>query len=370
MGERLQSRRLMMSRAVLRRLGRASGPPREVRRVLVAHNLLLGDTLMLTPLLAKLRRRHPGAELTLLAKPAFVPLYATQPYGVRALPFTPGRSETTRALLREPPFDLAFVLGDNRYSWLAAAMRSGHIVAHAGDRPAWKQWFVDEAHDYAATPQAWGDMAADLVEGDDAPPYARGDWPAPPAEAFERPPGAYAVLHVGASTPLKRWLPERWMALAEALQARGMAVAWSAGRGEEALVEACDPGRRFASYAGRLDLAQLWHLLAGAALLVAPDTGVAHLGRATWTPTVALFGPGSAGICGRGRFWRDTPWVAVTEEPFPCRDQRILFRREIEWVRRCGRSSAQCAEPRCMHAIDTGRVLAAIDALVPASARA
>ena len=66
-------------------------------------------------------------------------------------------------------------------------------------------------------------------------------------------------------------------------------------------MEACDPSRRFRSLAGRADLAQLWHLLAGAALLVAPDTGVAHLGRVTATPTVALFGPGSAAICGRGR---------------------------------------------------------------------
>ncbi|HXZ48757.1 MAG TPA: heptosyltransferase, partial [Usitatibacter sp.] len=86
----------------------------------------------------------------------------------------------------------------------------------------------------------------------------------------------------------------------------------------------------------------------------------AHLGRAAWTPTVTLFGPGSAVICGPGRFWRDTPWTAVTEDPFPCRDQRILFRREIPWVRRCGRSPAECAEPRCMHAIAVDAVLAAV----------
>ncbi len=38
-------------------------PPRDPRRILIAHHLLLGDTLMLTPLLAKLRARHPSAEL-------------------------------------------------------------------------------------------------------------------------------------------------------------------------------------------------------------------------------------------------------------------------------------------------------------------
>jgi ADP-heptose:LPS heptosyltransferase len=127
------------------------------------------------------------------------------------------------------------------------------------------------------------------------------------------------------------------------------------------VARACDPAGEFASLAGALDLPQLWQLLRGAALLVAPDTGVAHLGRAAWTPTIALFGPGSPVVAGRGRFWRETPWIGVAEDPFPCRDQRILFRREIDWVRRCGRSTAECAEPRCMHAIPVENVLAAAE---------
>jgi ADP-heptose:LPS heptosyltransferase len=360
MGKRFASRVRVVSRALVHAPWRRAGAGRETRRVLVAHNLLLGDTLMLTPLLAKIRARLPAADIALLAKPAFLPLYSGRPYGVRALAFAPARPDTVRALIDEPPFDLAFVVGDNRYGWLAAALRARRIVAHAGDRPAWKSAFVDESRPYAAEPRAWGDMVADLLDGEDAPPYSAADWPAPAAAPYERPGSPYAVLHVGASTPLKRWLPERWAALAEALVREGLEPVWSAGPGEEALVEACDPSRRFRSLAGRADLAQLWHLLAGAALLVAPDTGVAHLGRVTATPTVALFGPGSAVICGRGRFWRDMPWEAVGVDPFPCRDQRVLFRREIAWVRRCGRSTAECAEPRCMHAIGLEPVLEAV----------
>ncbi len=357
MGERFNTRATVVAHALARSIARkAGGGP--VRRVLVAHNLLLGDTLMLTPLLAKLRAAHPAAEIELTAAPAFVPLYAQRPYGVRALAFTPSRSATTRALLGREPYDLAFVLGDNRYSWLAAALGARHIVAHAGG-PARSNWFVDEAQPYSSAPAAWGDMVAGLVEGAEPAPYARGDWPAPPAAPFGMPTGPYAVLHVGASTPLKHWLPERWNALARALAAEGLAVAWSAGRGEEAVVQACDPAREFASYAGRLDLAQLWRLLDSAALLVAPDTGVAHLGRAAWTPTVSLVGPGSPMLSGTGRFWRDTPWISVAEDPFPCRDQAVLFGREVAWVRRCSRTLAECAEPRCMHAISIDAVLAA-----------
>ena len=363
MGNRFATRALAVSRAFMHR-DVPTPAPAEVHRALVAHNLLLGDTLMLTPLLAKLRAAHPAAEVTLLAAPAFVPLYATRPYGVRALPFTPSDAATTRALMDEPPFDLAVVVGDNRYSWLAAAMRARHIVAHSGDR--WtKDVFVDEHRDYAAKPAAWGDMVAELAQGAPAPPYARGQWEAPDAEAFELPRKPYAVLHVGASTPLKHWLPQRWRDLAARLEARGLGIAWSAGPGEKSLVNECDPGQRHPSFAGRLTLPQLWRLLGNAALLVSPDTGVAHLGRVAFTPTVTLFGPGSAVICGNGEFWRDAPWRAVTVDPFECRDQQVLFRRRIEWVRRCGRTPAECAEPRCMHAIGVEAVMQAVQGLLP-----
>jgi ADP-heptose:LPS heptosyltransferase len=203
-------------------------------------------------------------------------------------------------------------------------------------------------------------MVADLADGPPPPPFARGDWVAPSARPFDKPAEPYAVLHVGGSTALKHWLPERWQSLADALVKRGLAIAWSAGPGEEAVVAAADPQGRHASYAGRLDLAQLWHLVQGARVLVSPDTGVAHLGRVAWAPTVTLFGPGSAQLAGTGSFWRETPWRAVGRDPFPCRDQRMLFRREIDWVRRCHRTLAECPEPRCMHAIEVDEVLAAV----------
>jgi len=362
-GERFNTRAMVVSRALARSLGRrrAQGA---VRRILVAHNLLLGDTLMLTPLLAKLRERHGDAEITLLASPPVVPLYQRRPYGVRALAFRPAQSATARALLEEAPYDLAYVIGDNRYSWLAAAMGSRHVVAHAGDSPWTKNIFVDEQREYFPQPAAWGDMVGALADGPSPAPYARGQWLAPDASPFERPRAPYAILHVGASTPLKQWLPERWRELARHLESRGLAVAWSAGRGEESIVARCDPEGRHASYAGRLDLAQLWHLIAGAKLLVAPDTGVAHLGRVVHTPTITLFGPGSAVLCGNGDFWRGAPSVAVTVDPFECRDQQFLFGRHVEWVRRCNRTTSECAEPRCMHAIGVETVVAAANSFI------
>jgi ADP-heptose:LPS heptosyltransferase len=324
--------------------------------ILVAHSLLLGDTLMLTALLAALRERHPAAEIAMTVAPTIAPLYAKRPYGVRAVPFDSRNSATARTLTANGGFDLALVPGDNRHAMLALAAGARWIVAMAGDRPQWKNRIADELVPVPARPAALADIFASLAGGAPARPYARGDFPAPHCAAFELPQGPYAVLHVGAGSPLRLWEQEKWRLLAAWLEARGVAPVWSAGAGEGELVRAIDPEGRYASYAGRLDLAQLWHLLGGARLAVVLDTGILHLAKLTVTPTVALFGPGSQVLFGPGEFWRANPFRGVTVDPFPCRDQRTLFKRDIEWVRRCQRSVDECPAPRCMHAIDVAMV--------------
>jgi ADP-heptose:LPS heptosyltransferase len=349
--------------AVARTAGRRA-PPAAPGRILVAHHLLLGDTVMLTPLLAKLRERYPAADIAMTTPRAIAPIYRGSPYGVRALAYDTRDVGTFDLAEAARGFELAYVPADNRFSWLAAALGARWIVAFAGDRPAYKSWPVDEFRAYRATPAALGDMTADLVDGPPPRPYRPDDWPDPEHSAFEGPERAYAVLHVGASTPLKLWERDKWRALAAMLERRGLQVVWSGGRGEEGEVAAIDPERRHRSYAGTLDLAQMWHLLKRARLLVSPDTGIAHLGRLVNVATVTLFGPGSALVCGAGEFWRESPYRAVTIPDFPCRDQNELFKREIAWLKHCTRGPHECPAPRCMQAIDVAPVAAAIDSLL------
>jgi len=338
--------------------------PAAPHRILIAHHLLAGDVLMLAPLIATLRGRHSDADIVITVRRAVAPLFSGRPYGVRALVYEPREPATLDALFEEPGFDLAFVPGDNRYSWLAAAAGARWIVASSGDRPGYKSWPADELRPYSGTPAAWGDMVADLAEG--APPahYRPRDWPAPAGAPFEAPAARYAVLHVEASTPLKHWEDAKWFALAEQLSGKGIHPVWSAGPTGGALLRRIDPAGRYLSLGHRLDLAQLWHLVAGAALLVCPDTSVMHIGRLAGTPTVALFGPSSASLFGPGEFWRNMPYRAITIEEFPCRDQHRLFKRDIAWIQRCQRTPAECPAPRCMHAIGVEAVAQAAFALL------
>jgi ADP-heptose:LPS heptosyltransferase len=362
---RFAGRAYVVGRALARSVRTAGQrhPATNPTRILVAHHLLLGDTLMLTPLFAKLAEQYPRAEVVHAMPEAFVPLHAGRPYGATPVAWSP-REPARSALFARPGFDLAVVPGDNRHAWLARAADARWIVAFAGDRPAHKNWAVDALVDFPAHPGAWGDLVCSLIPGTPPQPFDARRWPAPPFAPFPLPEGDYAVLHVGASTPLKRWPHGRWRALAAKLYERGVGVVWSAGPGEESLVSASDPDGRYPSYAGRLSLPQLWHLLSRARLLAAPDTGVAHLGRIVGVPTVTLFGPGSALLCGAGQFWARSPYRSVTVESFPCRDQHILFRRSIDWVRRCGRGTAECPAPRCMEALEIDAVMDAVDAVL------
>lgn len=342
---------------------RLDARPVNPAKILVLHELLLGDTLMLAPLLAALRSRYPVAELFITARPGYAELFGAKPYGAQVLPFSEREPDALAALSMASDCDIAILPGENRLAIAARAVGARWVVAHAGGRRGWNARLTDEQVAFPSAPMALADMFALLAGpagGDTGLRYSAADWPAPDFRPFETPAAPYAVLHVGAGSSLRLWEPQKWRELADTLAAQGLHVVWSAGREETELVRAIDPGGRHASCAGRLDLAQLWHLLAGARLAVTLDTGIAHMAKLTRTPVAALFGPGSAVLFGKGSFWRDSAFFEVTAAQFACRDQRHLFKRDIEWVRRCNRTPTDCPRARCMEAIMPAQVVAAL----------
>jgi ADP-heptose:LPS heptosyltransferase len=360
MGSRFLPRLYVLGAAALPRRRRR---PAEVRRLLVVQHLLLGDTIMLTPLLKKARSRFPAAEIVMICPRAYAPLYAGRPYGVEALGFDPRSLADHRALRRSRGFDLALVPGDNRWAALARALDARWIVAFAPDEASYRDWPIDEMRPMPDQPMAWGEIAARLLDGEDPPPYSPEEWPAPRFSEYPRPRQRYCVLHLGASSPHKLWPSERWVAVRGWAEARGYEVVLSAGHGEEALLAPVDPEGRRSALAGRLDLAQIWDLLRHAAFLVCPDTGIAHLARLVGVPTVTLYGPGSPVSTGPGLFWKASPFRAVWDPDVACRDQDRLFERRLVWLRQCWRSVEECGDPVCIRRVAVRDVIAAIEEL-------
>jgi ADP-heptose:LPS heptosyltransferase len=330
------------------------------KKILIAHDLLLGDTLLLTPLMKRIHEKYPDAKKFILAKPELTPIFANTPYGFKALPFNPKNFLDIWKMFSLGPYDLTYIAGDNRYSWLARAIGARWIVGIRNDKPQWKNWMLDEAKSFDLKPATWADMMGRLVDGKNPKPYKKNEWPHPKIKKLSsfntfRP---YVVCHLGASNKLKFWPSESWRALIDNLKKQKFQVVLSVGPKEEYLIKEVDPGCKCHHVLGTYSLTEMWSLIKGAKLLISVDTGIAHIAKLTSTPIVTLFGPGSIVSHGAGNFWKFLHYLDITKSNFHCRNQPVLFRRKIDWLKRCGRNINQCKTPgACMAAITPEQVM-------------
>ena len=115
-------RLIIILSAVLRSLFFWYIKKRDPKKILIAHDLLLGDTLLLAPLMKRIKEKYPNAQKYVLAKTSFVPLFRNTPYGFKVLSFNPKSFLSLWRIFCKGTYDLTFIAGDNRYSWLARAL--------------------------------------------------------------------------------------------------------------------------------------------------------------------------------------------------------------------------------------------------------
>ncbi|GAA3358100.1 MULTISPECIES: glycosyltransferase family 9 protein [Saccharopolyspora] len=113
--------------------------------------------------------------------------------------------------------------------------------------------------------------------------------PLPDVSGLVGEPG-YVVLHPGATAPARQWPTEHCAAAVRALAAAGHRVVVT-GAPQEKARTALVAGEDGLDLGGRTDLAGLGAVLDGADVVVAPNTGPAHLAAAVGTPVVSLFAP-------------------------------------------------------------------------------
>jgi ADP-heptose:LPS heptosyltransferase len=252
--------------------------------VLVLRALGLGDLLTGVPALRAVRERWPDEPLALATPRWLWPLVRS--IGVVDVALDVGGLDVPAPRLRPRVAVNLHGRGPESHRWLlstepAALVAFRHLdVPASGDGPAWDAG----EHEVAR----WCRML--VGHGVPADPSRLRLAPPPPDPRAD---GA-VVLHPGAKDAARRWPPERWAAVARALGDGGARVVVTGGSGERAIAErvaslAALPPR--AVLAGRTDVWELARLVAGAALVLAGDTGVGHLATAYGRPSVLLFGP-------------------------------------------------------------------------------
>jgi ADP-heptose:LPS heptosyltransferase len=298
-------------------------------RILVVRAGALGDTLMATPVLRALQHEHPGCELDFLCAPAAAPLLASNPRVSRLftlerrnLPFALSPEKWgLAARLRSRAYDLAVLL--------ESAPRYEELLRHA--RPRSLRSFRDIQFDprehsivnnlrvagvaevQSPRPKVAGHslfepQAREVIDCDpalDMELYVSGEDERAIAELLGIAPlGTRLVgLHPGygprtrktrdQAQRLKGWDIGNFGRLAHMLIERGFTVVLTGSRQDhedaERIAEQL-PGRFF-QLAGRTTVGQLAALIQKLELLVAVDSGPAHMAAALGVPLVVLWGP-------------------------------------------------------------------------------
>jgi ADP-heptose:LPS heptosyltransferase len=164
--------------------------------------------------------------------------------------------------------------------------------------------------------------------------------------------GRYVVVHPGASVPARRPSAAALGSIVTELTAAGHRVVITGAPAERPLAArvcrhagVADPAR-VVDVTGRTSLAMLASVLAGADVVVAPNTGAAHLAAAVGTPVVSLFAP----VVPAAR-WSPfgVPSVVLGDQRAPC----------------AGSRARHCPVPGhpCLDTIDPREVAAAVTAL-------
>jgi heptosyltransferase-2 len=155
--------------------------------------------------------------------------------------------------------------------------------------------------------------------------------------------GAWIGVNPGAFYgTAKRWLPERFAAVADTLADRGARIVLVGGAAERPVGAAIAAQMRAPArvLCGETTLPELVGVLARLRLLVTNDSGPMHLAAALGVPVVAVFGPTD---------WRETHPLGeahrVVREPVPCSP--------------CGLRECPI-DHRCMRRVTVDRVLAEV----------
>lgn len=307
-------------------------------RLLVVLPSWVGDTVMATPTLRRLRHAMPGVYIGALCRPGIDQLLAGsplvdevhtfQPHGVmapkRAAAKVRGRAYDT-ALLLTNSFStalitrLAFIprrVGYNRdnramlltdpvapprnpdRSWklTPAVDYYWNLASHLLNQPL-TDWSVHTPTDCVSVPLALPPGVFMELPTTDADRAGATDVL---ARAHMQPADRFAILNPGGNNTAKRWPADRYAALARHLvEAHNLRVLVNGSPGEADLchdiaAQAAPPARPGAVAslpALGITLGALKALCERAALMVTNDTGPRHIAAALGTPLVTLFGP-------------------------------------------------------------------------------
>lgn len=319
----------------------------------------LGDAVMSTVFLRRLRERHPEDIIHVLCRPAVKDLFRNFPGVDDVIGLYPRQALGVVRRLREARYDLGYVLPPSfsaALQFLLGGVRER--IGYAADfrSPLLTQALpLDERFHYVRRYLGLlGEAGRDVASGDLFFPE-----PTNPGEAAQHlldaagiGSGRLLAVAPGSQAPARRWFPERFAELINGLSENDWPAVALLGSGTDSPVckQVEDLCRRpVANFCGKTGLVAAGDLLKRCASLVTNESGLMHVAWAVGTPALVMAGPSEPRLT----------------SPFGGR-VTVLQRREVPCVP-CVRN--ECFRPadvykECMTRISVGEVRKALEELL------
>lgn len=329
----------------------------EPRTIIIAATLLLGDFVMLAPLVQAVRKYYPKAKITVLT-----------PKGWQAV------------ALQMKGVDAAIEAQINSYAWFKQFNCDYHGLWDLGIVPFIYftlplfyavgvkniRSFPDfrgrnyQIHHKMSAPVNVAHMSRlflQILDGETETFY-----PAPHFHSLQTPllddliGQRYVVIHPGARRKVRFWPSDRYIAIANLLLQAGFHIVLTGMTSEKSLtsqIEASLPVGKIHNLAGKDNLMGLMRVIQSAEAVIGPDTGVMHLARALNVPSVTIMGQTQDTLFGIDPHFHDVSRARTLYIPnLQCRDRQTLFKRSIPNVANCCREECLYTDIPCLLRIE------------------
>ena len=340
--------------------------PRSAGRILLVQTSYLGDTILSTPVIAALHRRHPRAELWMMTTPEGAELVRCDPLVHAVIAFDKrSRDRGLRGLvrmgrhLRQLAFERAYAL--------QRSYRTALMLALSGIRQ--RTGFHQARLSFLYHTRAWRDPNRHDVHrnlsllAEEAP--SRSDQTAlrlfpPPIESISPDlirlvgaPRPYVLLVPGSAWETKRWHWEHFRTVAHDLIAQGYRVILIGARSDREINRQVAQDQPVVDLTGRTSVSEAMVMVRHAAGMVCNDSMALHMASAFRIPCVVVFCATSPAF-GFGP-WQNPGAVVLEAEDLPCKP-----------CARHGGRRCPTGTRACMKDLPPDKVLAALQRVLPA----
>lgn len=279
------------------------------KKILVTFLMHLGDLVLTTPFIHALRKAAPDAHITYLVDEKLKDVVLNNPYLDEVITIDKlGRDNSVLALLAcgrklsKMDFDVVINLHPNeRCSFICALTKTGLRVgtAHTVLRPFWDIFIHLDRTIHAV--DMYLDVLAELgvqsLQHNGLEVFITEEQKLA-AENFWRDNGVFATdkligFNIGSAIVTKRWAPERFAQVADAMAAKGYKPVFFGGTMDEDVVrEAVSHMKTTPIIAtGAFTIGVLAAAMRRCDLLITNDSGPMHIAISQDVPVVALYGP-------------------------------------------------------------------------------